>query len=366
MKILYVLPTLVDGGGVEKILYDWISLFDKEKLTVDILAGHIISEKKALEFKKLGCSVYEFGNSMWNLWKRIPMFNKVLNNSYDIIHVHSSSPFDAWLLAIAQKRGIRTRIIHSHNAIHSRKLTTKIVFFFSKPMLRKYATHFWGCSEKAVFTLCGKQEKVVNNFRVIKNGIHINRYLYNKSIRQQIRKEYALENKFVIGNVGRLCSQKNQLFLLDVLVEVLKINPNTILILVGDGNQKNLLQKKAHKLGIAESIIFTGNVQNVSDFYQAMDVYVMTSLYEGLGIAGIEAQCAGLYCFFASSITPEVKITENAEFISLRKSPEYWAKKICSLKNTARNNMSEPIGKAGYDIESVSEDLQKLYQDINT
>lgn len=364
MKILYVVPALIDGGGVEKILYDWISRFDKKLISVDILAGKILSENKKREFEKLGCNVYEFSCSMWRLDKRVPKFHEVLKNKYDILHIHCSSPFNAWMLYIAKKTGIRIRIIHSHNAVESKKVTTRFVFFIMKPFLRKYATHFWGCSEKAIYTLCGKTKKFVDNHRVIKNAIQVENYVYDEQIRKKVRAEYNLDGHFVVGNVGRLCSQKNQLFLLDIFSEVLRKKEKAFLLLIGDGNQKKLLERKAEQLGISENILFTGNVPNVNEFYQSMDCFVMPSLYEGLVIAGIEAQCAGLTCLFSSSITEEIKITNNVEFISLNEEPTYWAKQICATAGFERRNMTSEIKAAGYEIESAAKELQKLYLDI--
>lgn len=364
MKILYVVPALMDGGGVERMLYEWISLFDKKLISVDILAGKILSEKKKREFEKLSCNVYEFSCSMWRLDKRVPKFHEVLKNKYDILHIHSSSSFDAWMLYIAKKSGVKARIIHSHNAVESKKITTRFVFFIMKPFLIKYATDFWGCSEKAIYTLCGETKTIRDNHRVIKNAIQIERYVYDEQIREKVRASYNLDGRFVVGNVGRLCSQKNQLFLLDIFSEVLKKKENAFLLLIGDGNQKKLLERKANQLGIAENILFTGNVPNVNEFYQAMDCFVMPSLYEGLVISGIEAQCAALPCIFSSSITEEIKITSNVEFISLKEGSSYWAKRICAATGFERRNMTAEIKAAGYEIESAAKELQKLYLDM--
>lgn len=365
MKILYIIPALIEAGGVEKILYDWISRFDRQKITVDILAGKIFSEYQKHKFEAAGCAVYEFGDSMWFIHRRIPKLKTILANGYDMLHVHSSSPVDAYMLAVGKQFGIKTRIIHSHNAVKTRKITTCIAFAISKPFLRKFATHFWGCSEKAIYALCGRTKKIENNHRVIKNGIQIERYLYNKEARAEIRKKYNLEGKFVVGNVGRMCSQKNQLFLLDVFSEVLKRDKNSMLLLVGDGNQRNLIEEKARKLVIAGNVIFTGNVPDPSSFYQAMDCFAMPSLYEGLVIAGIEAQTAGLQCVLSSLITKEVQITKNVEFISLHDSPAYWAERILATSGSPRKDMSETIKSAGYDIETVAKELQDLYLEMN-
>lgn len=365
MKILYIIPALIEAGGVEKILYDWIIRFDKHKITVDILAGKIFSESQKHKFEKAGCTVYEFGDSMWSIHRRIPKLKRILANGYDILHVHSSSPVDAYMLAVGKQFGIKIRIIHSHNAVKTRKITTCFAFAISKPFLRKFATHFFGCSEKAIYVLCGRTKKIENNHKVIKNGIQIERYLYNKETRAEIRKKYNLEGKFVVGNVGRICSQKNQLFLLDVFSEVLKRDKNSILLLVGDGNQRVLVEEKARKFGIAGSVVFTGNVPDASNFYQAMDCFAMTSLYEGLSIAGIEAQTSGLQCFLSSSITKEVQITKNVEFISLHNLPTFWAERILVASSSPREDMSEQIKGAGYDIEMVARELQNLYLEMS-
>lgn len=160
MKILYIIPALIEAGGVEKILYDWISRFDRQKITVDILAGKIFSERQKHKFEAAGCTFYEFGNSMWFIHRRVPKLKKILENGYDILHIHSSSPIDAYMLAVGRQTGIKIRIIHSHNAVKTRKITTCIAFAISKPFLRKFATHFWAARKKQFMYCVDGQKKL--------------------------------------------------------------------------------------------------------------------------------------------------------------------------------------------------------------
>ena len=168
-------------------------------------------------------------------------------------------------------------------------------------------------------------------------------------------------DRFVIGHVGRFNPPKNHPFLIRVFAEVLKRDVSAILLLIGTGDGQQEIKTMVETLGITENVLFLGSRSDVPDLLQAMDVFVFPSLYEGLSLATVEAQSAGLPCVLSNQIPAECKMTNNVEFIPLTASPEIWADHICGHKGHIRENMFDRIADAGYDIKKNAEWLQNFY-----
>lgn len=361
MNILYVTPFL-GTGGIEKMMYEWISRFDKTEIHVDILVNKILDRDQHKRFENLGCNLYENNCTFYQICKEIKYLSKLLSkNYYDVIHVHTGGAFDFWNLVVAKHKGIKCRIIHSHNACKFSKITTRMIQSLSKPLLRYYATDYYACSFKALYSLCGNTRKIKKLGKIIPNGVNIDNFIFNSDVREKIRKNFGWQNKTVIGSVGRLNVQKNQTFLIDVFSEIKHELDNAVLLIIGGGELYVELKRKVEELQLQNDVIFTGNIQNVHEMYQAMDCFVLTSLYEGLVIAAIEAQCAGLKVFLSDSITKETEITDLVSFIGLDLSASTWARTIIGSINYNRVSQRENIINAGYDIDVVARNLQLEY-----
>lgn len=365
MRILYVMPYL-GNGGVEKMTYEWIRRLQKKgNYHFDILVNEIINDSKYLElFNNLDVSIYQMPYSQIRLDKKIPILkNILLKNKYDIIHIHSCFAFDFWILKEAKKCGISIRIAHSHNAIKFEKITTKLLDYLSKPFIRYYATELLACSYVAGYGLFGKNKYVEQNLRVIFNGIDSQTYKFDIFKREKIRNELNLNNKFVVGSVGRLSKQKNYSLLINIFEKIKSIRDDSILLLVGSGEDKPLLEKQAKSLNIDKNIIFYGESNNVADLLQSMDVFVLTSLYEGLGISLIEAQFCQLPCVASNTITDEVNISGNVKFMDLNDSLDRWAQAIIESEATYnRIDSVDNFSNSIYDIEYSTDCLQNIYE----
>ncbi|MBO4734627.1 MAG: glycosyltransferase, partial [Clostridia bacterium] len=178
------------------------------------------------------------------------------------------------------------------------------------------------------------------------------------------RREYGFGDKLVIGHVGRLAPQKNQKKILEVFSKVHKMNPNTHLVIIGTGELEKQLKDYTNELGLKDFVTFTGVLSNVNEWYSAFDVFVMTSLYEGLPVVAIEAQASDLPCVLCDTITDEVKITERVKFAGLKDSPDLWAEKILGFERKPRTGREKELGEAGYDIKSEAVRMQNLYLDL--
>ena len=357
-RILIVLPCISQANGVSSYALNYYKRLNHSLIHMDFLVMKK-SEKQCYEtILKENSKVYELikGNeSFFDYIKRIDMFFKENASNYDVIHCHVYNS-GAFVLRSAKKYGIKKRILHSHATISSDVLSHRIINSFLIPLSRAYATDYFACSD-----LAGKFLFRNKKFKIVNNAIEIEKYKFNNAIRNEIRRELNIENCFVIGNVGRLCAQKNQIFLLKIFKKIKDKMDNAKLIIIGDGNLENRLKSFVEKNKMNDSVVFLGARNDVEKIYNAIDVFCLTSLYEGLPVVGIEAQCNGLPCVFSENITKEVKTSSKVEFVALKNNVDEWADKILKYKNnTERNeNISEK-----YDIDKECFELQKLYMEI--
>ena len=368
VKVLYFVDRML-RGGIQSLVIDWVSRFDKTKIHVDFL---LLDDGNKYELedtlKDLGCNIYKLDG----IWIKTPFDfirqAKALDNffkshhDYKVVHLHSTSK-NYLVLKYAKKYGIKTRISHSHNIdFQTKNPIKKFIGNILKSELIKYSTDYFACSYLAGEWLFGKENIKNNKVKVIHNAVDYDKFALNKEIRNKVRKEFNIKNdEILIGNVGRFTNQKNHTFLIDICNEMININPKVKLIMVGIGEKEEEIKTKVKELGIEKNVIFAGFRNDVNEIMQAMDVFLLPSLYEGLPVVGVEAQASGLPCFMSEGvITEEVKITNNVYFISLNKSPKEWAKIIIESDLTRKNTKNE-LKEAGYFIEDVCSQLEKYY-----
>lgn len=366
IRVLMVDGTL-DCGGAEALIMNLLRNIDRTEVAFDFAVHTDYDGFYGEEVKKLGGKIYHFpkyrifnGIKYRNCWKK---FFKEHQGEYQIVHTHHSSSV-AMILKIAKKFGVYT-IAHSHSAGWDKSLMGLANRFFSHGT-RKVADHFFGCSYEAGVAQFGK--KVAddkNRFQVIANGIPSEKYIYNPSIRNEIRKQLNVPaDVHVYGHCGRFAYAKNHQFLLKVYSEIFKKDPSSYLLLVGDGELKEEIVSQAKSLGFYEHLIITGLVKNVNDYLQAMDYFIFPSNYEGLGIALVEAQASGLRCMKSDVIPNEVDVTDLIEASSLNDEPRLWASKILEKIDYSRQNMCKIIKKAGFDISESARFLTEFYKGI--
>jgi glycosyltransferase involved in cell wall biosynthesis len=237
-----------------------------------------------------------------------------------------------------------------------------ILHKINRLFISKYANHFFACTELAGEWFYSKKIRASKNYRLIPNAIDTEKFLFSEKARCELREEWGIENELVIGNIGRLHSQKNQGFLLEIFSEILK-KRDARLVICGDGEEKENLQNKAEALGISDKILFLGVRSDVQRLYSAFDVFLLPSLYEGLGIVLIEAQASGLPSFASAEVIPEdARVSEQLKFIPLEKSPALWAEEIINSNLSRKNNTQADIINKGYDINSQIDSLQKFFE----
>ena len=229
--------------------------------------------------------------------------------------------------------------------------------------LKRYANYYFACSAYAGEWLFGKKAVEAGKVHVMPNGIDLNRFCYSDAIRRQMRLELGAEDKIVIGNVGRFTPQKNHSVLIDIFAEIHRQNPNTVLWLAGVGELMEETKEKVAREGISDAVQFLGFRTDVMNLTQAMDVFLMPSLYEGFPVTGIEAQAVGLPCVFSDTITREAKLIDQVAYVSLDAPYEKWAQTVLSMVDSCDRNACQRVLKAnGFDINDIARFLEQFYQ----
>lgn len=358
-KVLIIGMTSI-VGGIESFLMNFYEKIDLSKVQIDFLiTGKLIPEIKNKIIQR-GGNVYEVDKIKLNPLKSLIKLKKFYkNNNYDIIHMNLCNAFYFiyGLPAIWCNKNIRV-MVHSHNGGDSKK----ILHIISKPILNHYCTDFVACSDLAARWMFTKKRIKNNNITIINNAIDTNRFIFNIEDRKNIRKKFIIkDDDFIIGHVGRFEKQKNHEFLIETFKKICEKKKNIKLLLVGTGTLESQLKNKVKELNLEDKVIFTGVISDVSKIYQAMDLFVLPSIFEGLPVSGIEAQASGLMCFFSNTITKESKISNNVEFIPL--SQEIWVKKIIDFTNCSfeRKNMLDEIKKANYDMQTEVKKIERIY-----
>jgi glycosyltransferase involved in cell wall biosynthesis len=330
-------------GGVETFLMSYWQHIDKSKFQMDFLS---IYPKLCYEDElvKGGAKIHKVSDFKKHPLKYAKELSKILKeNKYDIVHINMLSMANFIPFVVAKKCKIKKIIAHAHNTGIPSNIIRKILHFTCKKIILSNANDFWACSEKA-----GKWMFGDDRAKIIYNAIDVKKFSFNAIARDKIRKEFSLENKFVIGHIGRFHEQKNHAFLIDVFAEVYKRDKSAVLLLVGDGELRDDIEKKVKKLGLKNGVIFAGIRADVENMYQCFDVFVLPSLFEGFGIVFIEAQCSGLPSFASDVVPLEANITGLLQHLPF--DIEMWAKTILEKKNFDRVDLSEKISEAGYDI----------------
>ena len=368
INVLEVKPYEFIVGGIEKYIAETIEIISQANdITIDLFTSSLSEENKYSKILKKSCRHFFIGSSYNPGEENIIILYKQLNrilkaNHYDVIHIHGFTLHSLAVCAFCAKiHGISKIIVHSHSSSGPMSLKHAVARMPLKLSLSFCATDFFACSETAGKWMFSKRS--AKKLIIQKNGINLNDFKIDYSKRSEYRQKLGYkECDKVIGHVGRFNDRKNQIFTIKIFDEIIKNDKRFKLLLIGDGELKELIESKVAEANLSDYVVFTGNVSNTHDYMQAMDLFVLPSLYEGLPLTGVEAQASGLPCIFSSSITKETKITDNVEFIPLDNMNK-WIEVIEQMSLLTKSNNSEQIREAGYDIVSTSEKLKKTYME---
>ena len=350
-------------AGIETMLMNYYRQMDRQQIQFDFLANKPDPGEYDGEIREMGGRVFVspgLNPLHYPAYRRF--VKQILKENPDIriVHAHNEA-MGYYALESAKNAGIGVRIAHAHNTqiIRDYKYPLKIV---CKQLLPGAATDYWSCGRDAGIYYFGRERWERDGF-ILHNAIDPERFRYQPETRSRIRKAHGLEESFLLGHVGRFNLQKNHSRLLDIFACVARTVPEARLVLIGTGELEEATREKAAALGLSDKVLFPGQMPNVNEWYQAMDCFVLPSLFEGLPVVGIEAQAAGLPCFFSGKVTDEVMISPEACRIPLEDSDEKWTRRILACREAGgdRTRGVEYVRRAGYDIREEAGKLQKIY-----
>lgn len=367
-KVLHFV-SIMNQAGQETFIMNVYRHLNKERVQFDFLCTSPEKGDYDDEIHTLGGNIYtlppnpfekiKYANYIGNVYRLYKFLRK--HREY-VFHIHTYHALDGFLSSFSARiSGIQNVILHSHNSNAPHPLLHKI---FSN-LLKIIKIKRFACSNNAGEWMFGSNAMRNNDVKIVNNGIKTQSFTYNPLKREKLRKEFGVQNKIVIGHIGRFNFQKNHDYLIDIFNEIKGINENTVLMLVGRGDLESQIKDKVEQMGLSDSVIFTGVRSDIPNLLQAMDVLLLPSHFEGLPVVLIEAQAAGLKCFASDVVSSEAKISELLHFISLEESPTYWAERILREVNYQRIDTHNEIVLSGFDIKDTAKWLEDFYDEIN-
>lgn len=372
-KILFVFPGLFSFGGTENVMINIFDNIDRTEFQIDFLLFDLGKDQIGMmdKLKEEGSKIYQIigrGDNWIEHKKQLSDFFKKYN--YDIVHTHMNA-LGAEVLREAKKNHIDVRIAHSHNTWHQLKVNSLksalhfIYLEFEKLSLRKFATHYISCSEFAGEWLFGRKICKTDNYLIFRNAINVENYEFNLEKRKFLRKQFRFDDdKYVIGHIGRFDEQKNHEFLLEVFKEFYMLHNNARLCLVGIGENQEKCKEYVKNNQLTGKVFFLNNRSDVADLLQVFDLFLFPSKFEGLPLALVEAQAAGLKCLASDAISPSVDICGNLEFLDISSGIENWIEymNIAYVNRDERISQVQKIRENGYDMLENIKVLEKFYK----
>lgn len=351
------------GGGVESVIMNYYRHIDRTKVQFDFICDLDSTDIPYKEIENLGGRVI-LVPPYQKIFQYIKELKKVLKeNNYKIVHSHINA-LSVFPLFAAKLAGVPVRIAHSHSTSNKKEWKKNLIKNILRPFSKVFATDYMCCSEHAGRWLFGNKEYDKGSVYILNNAIDLNIFKYNKKIRKAKRNEIGISNNTkVIGHVGRFVEQKNHTFIIDVFNEVHKEDNNTILLLAGQGPLEPKIKEKVIELGLEESVKFLGQRNDIEDLYQAFDIFLFPSIYEGLGLVLIEAQSSGLNCVASTEVPSKAKITNLLTFLDLDGNFNEWTNTIIKLmkRKNSRKIKRKKFANKGFDINTEASKLLNKY-----
>lgn len=355
------------GGGVEAVVMNYYCHIDKSKIQFDFICDEDSTNIPYEEIEKLGGKVILIPpyQKLFRYHKELKRILK--EGNYKIVHSHINT-LSVFSLFAAKCAKVPVRIAHSHSTTNKKEKKKNLMKQVLKPFSKLFATDYMCCSELAGRWLFGDKLYDEGKIYLLNNAIDLHKFEYNEKIREEVRKELNIdEETFVMGHIGRLVTVKNHKFLLEVFHAIYKENKNSILLLAGQGPLKEKIEQKVKEMNLDKAVQFLGQRSDTNRLYQAMDVFVLPSLYEGLPVVGVEAQAAGLLCVLSDDMTKETKVLETTTFLSLNEGAKKWADIIGSAtKQFERKNMLNEMVQKGFYIQKEVKKLEEIYRKLDT
>lgn len=359
MNLLIISTVNYDLNGISNVINNIYTnpIFEGKNISFLFPSSSNISIESELIRRKF--KIYHANRkNIYSYFKQIRLIAKVEN--IDIIHIHGNSHTVAIELFAGYLAGCKIRIVHAHSSFCNQLLAHKML----TPLFNVLCTHRIACGRKAGLFMFGKHK-----FKIVRNSIDTNKYLFNEEIRNLIRKKIGINNEIVIGHVGLLSEIKNQIFLINIIEQIIKINDNFRLVLIGNGPLEQYLKEVIAQKKLQDHVKMLGSITNVYDYIQAFDIFIMPSLFEGFPLTMLEAQANGLPCLISNTITKEVDITDLVSRLPLAENISCWVYKILNIdinnnRYSISKNAIERINKCGFSNDAASSLIYNWYKII--
>lgn len=354
----------MDSGGKKNLVMEYYRHIDRNQVQFDFICDADSQAIPEEEIISLGGRVYKITPYQNIVFNMIDIYRLCKRNKYSVMHAYNST-MNVFPMLIGKLAGVPVRISESLSMAHEGEFKTYIKKAL-RPLSKLFATNFMACGEDCGRWQFGNELYDAGKVEVFKTVINTEFNGFDLSVREKTRHEFNWQDNIVIGHIGRFVPQKNPLFLLDIFAEIVKKEPKAKLCLIGDGFLKEQMMKKIDSLGIINSVDYLGRREDIQQFYNAMDAFLLPSLYEGLPVVGLEAESCGLPTFFSTEITPEANACELGHFIGLDVAPEKWAEEILEAVREnmdQRSSHAKEVAVAGFDSASEAIRMQNYYFD---
>lgn len=362
MKNVLIIAGKLQVGGAEKVARDIAFYGDQTHYQYHyIVFGDSIGEYEP-QMEALGCHVFHLSEPSHGYIRYLASVQKIMTeNHYHIIHAHTM--FNCgWFMWLGKKVGIPVRIAHAHSALRDGNRFVKQAYESAmRYLILHCATDLVACGVAAGQRLFG-EEAFAQRGTLILNGIDVPAFAYNVKKREAIRSQLNAQSRFILGHVGHLAEVKNQSFLLDLMPQILERRPDALLLLLGEGEDRPVLEAKMRENHLENHVIMTGNVSNVADYLSAMDVFVFPSLYEGLPLSVLEVQANGLPCVLSDSVPEDVFLTDLLHPLSLHAPKHQWVDAIVSASRGDTASYNRQLQSSEYAVETAMEKIYNIYE----
>ncbi len=354
------------AGGKKNLVMEYYRHIDRSKVQFDFFCDTDSNSVPTEEIESLGGRVYMVPPYQ-NIFANMSAMKKIFReNKYPILHAYNST-MNLFPMLAGKQCGIPVRINESISMGHKSD-KKNILKNLLKPFSRCFATHFMSNGEVCGRWQFGDKLFDAGKVKVFKTVIDTEKHKYEPELRDKCRKEFGIEDNIVIGHIGRFTAQKNTLFIIDIFNEIVKKEPKAKLLLIGHGDLEEEMLQRIKNYGIEDHVLFLGKREDIHQFYNAMDCFLLPSLYEGLPVVGVEAECCGLPMFFSTEIPRESSPCDDLGFfIGLDKSAEEWADKVLNETRKAmgnRGSRESDVKNAGFDSAEEGTKLSKYYYEL--
>jgi len=353
------------GGGVEAVVMNYYRNIDHKKIQFDFICDNDSTNIPYDEIEQLGGKVILIPPYQKPLSYHRELKKVLEDGEYKIVHSHINA-LSVFSLFAAKRAKIPVRIAHSHSTTNKKEWKKNLLKQILKPFSKMYATDYLCCSELAGRWLFGDKIYDEGKVYLLNNAIDLDKFTYNEKVKKAKRKELGLkDDQIVIGHIGRFVAQKNHTFLIEIFNEIHNKEKNAILLLAGQGPLMEETKEKVDSLGLTDSVKFLGQRSDANELYQAFDVFLLPSLYEGLPVVGVEAQAAGLLCVLSNDMTKETKVLDSTIFMPLSIEGKEWSTVLLdALKEYKRKDTKKEISSNGFNIKEEAKKLTNKYLDL--